>query len=134
MSNLLCNHETYLVLGAAMEVYNTLGPGFLEGVYQEALELELSARQIPFEAQRELSIVYKGQLLKKKYIPDFLALEQVIVEIKALDRLTGREEAQLLNYLKATGLSVGLLINFGSAGKLEWKRMVWTRKPSRQAQ
>ena len=117
-----------------MEVYNTLGPGFLEGVYQEALELELSARQIPFEAQRELSIVYKGQLLKKKYIPDFLALEQVIVEIKALDRLTGREEAQLLNYLKATGLSVGLLINFGSAGKLEWKRMVWTRKPSRQAQ
>ncbi|MBK9713629.1 MAG: GxxExxY protein [Kouleothrix sp.] len=132
MSNLLCNHETYLVLGAAIEVYNTLGPGFLEGVYQEALELELSARQIPFEAQKELSIVYKGQLLKKKYIPDFLALEQVIVEIKALDRLTGREEAQLLNYLKATGLSVGLLINFGSAGKLEWKRMVWTKKQSGQ--
>lgn len=132
MSNLLCNHETYLVLGAAIEVYNTLGPGFLEGVYQEALELELSARQIPFEAQKELSIVYKGRLLKKKYIPDFLALEQVIVEIKALDRLTGREEAQLLNYLKATGLSVGLLINFGSAGKLEWKRMVWTKKQSGQ--
>ena len=132
MSNLLCNHETYLVLGAAIEVYNTLGPGFLEGVYQEALELELSARQIPFEAQKELSIVYKGQLLKKKYIPDFLALEQVIVEIKALDRLTGREEAQLLNYIKATGLSVGLLINFGSAGKLEWKRMVWTKKQSGQ--
>jgi GxxExxY protein len=128
MSQLLLGQETYLVLGAALEVYNALGPGFLESVYQEALEIELAARGITFEPQKGVSIAYKGQLLKKSYIVDFLVFEQVIVEIKALDRLTSREEAQLLNYLKATGLPVGLLINFGSQSKLEWKRMARTQK------
>jgi GxxExxY protein len=111
-----------------MEVYNTLGPGFLEGVYQEALEVELTARRIAFERQKEIAIAYKGQQLKKTYIADFLAFERVIVEIKALNHLSSREEAQLLNYLTATGSPVGLLINFGSEGKLEWKRMARTEK------
>jgi GxxExxY protein len=128
MIKLLLKQECYRVVGAAMGVYNTLGPGFLEAVYQEALEIELAMCRIPFESQKELRICYKGQILKKAYVADFLAFEKVIVEIKALDQLTSREEAQLLNYLKATGLAVGVLLNFGCAGKLEWKRMVWTKK------
>jgi GxxExxY protein len=128
MTNLLLRRETYLVIGAAMEVYNTLGPGFLEAVYQEALEVEMAAQRITFEPQKELLISYKSRLLKKTYVADLIAFDRVIVEIKALNTLTSREEAQLLNYLKATGHPVGLLINFGAAGKLEWKGMAWTKK------
>lgn len=128
MAELLLKRESYLIVGAAMEVYNSLGPGFLEAVYQEALEIELVARDLAFVPQKEVNIFYKGSLMKKTYTPDFLVFDKVIVEIKALDRLTSREEAQLLNYLKATGLSVGLLINFGHEEKLEWKRMVWTKQ------
>jgi GxxExxY protein len=128
MSELILKQECYRIIGAAMEVYNTLGPGFLEAVYQEALEIELAARDICFVPQRELQILYKGQTLKKTYTADFLVFGQVIVEIKALNQLTSREEAQLLNYLKATGLSVGVLINFGHVEKLEWKRRAWTMK------
>ena len=128
MTKLLLKQECYRVVGAAMGVYNTRGPGFLEAVYQEALEIELAMRLIPFEPQKELHICYKGQMLKKTYVADLLAFDKVIVEIKALDQLTSREEAQLLNYLKATGLTVGVLLNFGAAGILEWKRMAWTKK------
>jgi GxxExxY protein len=134
MSELLCKSEVYQVIGAAMEVYNELGPGFLEAVYQEALEIELTDRGIPFEAQKELPIFYKGRLLKKTYAADFETYGQVVIEIKALDRLTTREQAQLLNYLKATGLTVGVLINFGAERDLEWKRMVKTPRPSRNNQ
>jgi GxxExxY protein len=128
MSELILKQECYRIVGAAMEVYNTLGPGFLEAVYQEALAIELAARDICFVPQQELQILYKGQTLRKAYTADFLVFEQVIVEIKALTQLTSREEAQLLNYLKATGLSVGVLINFGHAETLEWKRRAWTMK------
>ena len=128
MSELILKQECYIIVGAAMEVYNNLGSGFLEAVYQEALEIELASRSIHFLSQHELCIVYKGKMLKKTYVTDFLVFDQLIVEIKALNQLTSREEAQLLNYLKATGLSVGLLINFGHAEKLEWKRRVWTQK------
>ena len=130
MSKLLCKDEAYAVVGASMEVYNELGAGFLEPVYQEALEIELAERGIPFEAQRELQIRYKRRLLKKTYQADVIAFRKVIVELKALDQLTSREESQVLNYLKATGLEVALLINFGAEGKLEWKRFVKTRKRS----
>ncbi len=126
MADLLFKDEVYKVAGAAMEVYNTLGPGFLEAVYQEALALELRSRAIPFAAQHQIHIQYKGQTLRHFYIADFVVYEQIIVEIKALNQLTTREEAQLLNYLKATGMTLGLLINFGAAGKLEWKRMAYT--------
>ena len=127
MTELLCKDEVYAIVGAAMEVYNVLGPGFLEAVYQEALEIEFTERDIPFEAQQELRIAFKGRYLKKTYTSDFLVFGKVIVELKALDHLTSHDEAQLLNYLKATGMQVGVLINFGSASKLEWKRMVRTK-------
>src|SRR5262245_61832168 len=107
-----------------MEVHKHMGVGFLEAVYQEVMELELGFRGIPFEPQKALKIHYKGVCLQKEYSPDFVCYGQLIVEIKALDHLSGKEEAQLLNYLKATHLRVGVLINFGTAGQLEWKRFV----------
>ncbi len=128
MTELLYKDEVYALIGAAMEVYNVLGAGFLEPVYQEALGIEFKERHIPFEAQKELCISYKEHWLEKTYLADYVAFGKIIVEIKALDRLTLREEAQLLNYLKATGIEVGVLINFGSASKLEWKRMVRTKR------
>ncbi len=128
MVKLLYKDEVYALVGAAMEVYNVLGPGFLEPVYQEALGIEFTERRVPSEPQKELRISYKGRYLKKTYIADFVVFGKIIVEIKALNHLTSREEAQLLNYLKATGMQVGVLINFGSAGGLEWKRMVLTQK------
>jgi GxxExxY protein len=127
MSGLLYRSEVFRIIGAAMEVHTVLGSGFLEPVYQEALELELAARRLPFDSQRQLHICYKGRYLAKTYIVDLILFDTIIVELKALDRLTSREEAQFLNYLKATNLKVGLLINFGSTGKLEWKRMAYTR-------
>src|SRR5512136_423104 len=124
MTELLYRDEVYAIVGAAMEVYNQLGPGFLEAVYQEALEIELTERGIPFLSQKELRVLYKGQPLKKTYISDLTCYEKIIIELKAIDRLTGKDTAQLLNYLKATGLRLGLLINFGSSEKLEWERRV----------
>jgi GxxExxY protein len=126
MANLILKDEVYAVVGAAMEVYNQLGIGFLEPVYQEAMELEVKERKIPFKAQVDILVKYKNVPLKKYYVADLVCFEQIIVELKAIEKLTSREEAQLINYLKATGLQVGLLINFGSEGKLEWKRMVLT--------
>jgi GxxExxY protein len=127
MPELLLKDEVYTLVGLAMEVYNALGSGFLEAVYQEALEIELANAGVPFESQKELLIFYKGAVLKKTYFADIVAFSQIIVEIKALSHLTSHEEAQLLNYLKATGRKVGLLINFGAEHNLEWKRMVRTR-------
>jgi len=101
-----------------------MGAGFLEAVYQEAMELELCARTIPFRPQCALRIRYKSQLLQKEYIADLICYEQILVEIKTMKQLMLREEAQLLNQLKATGFRVGLLVNFGDPGGLEWKRMV----------
>jgi GxxExxY protein len=134
MTELLLKQEVYAVTGAAMDVYNELGPGFLEAVYQEAMEIELKLRGIPFESQKDLIVHYKGRRLNKTYTPDFLMYDKLVVEIKALDRLTPIGESIMLNYLKATRLEVGLLINFGAANDLEWKRMVrsanYTKKPS----
>ncbi|MFN2257587.1 MAG: GxxExxY protein [Desulfuromonadaceae bacterium] len=125
-SELILTEEVYAIVGAAMEVSNELGAGFLEAVYQEALEVEFDERNLPFVPQQRLPIAYKGRMLNKEYIPDFLCYDQVIVEIKAIKNLTGIEQAQLLNYLKASGKPVGVLLNFGSP-KLEWKRMVFNR-------
>ena len=122
---LILKNEVYAVVGAAIEVHQVLGPGFLEPVDQEALEIESATRELPFKAQPILQIHYKEHILKKEYIPDFIFYDKVIVEIKALDRLSGKEESQILNYLKATGYKVGVLINFGSHPKLEWKRFVY---------
>ena len=130
MAELILKNEVYAIVGAAMEVYNELGAGFLEPVFQEALEMELCDRQIPFEPQKELRISYKGRQLTKTYIADGIAYGKIVVELKALTALTTREESQMLNYLKATGFEVGVLLNFGATGKLEWKRIVKTQKPS----
>ena len=126
MAELIFKDEVYAIIGAAMEVYNTLGDGFLEPVYQEALEIEFEKRQIPFISQKEITIFYKDAYLKKGYVADFLVYDKLIVEIKAVNDLSEREEAQLLNYLKATGKELGVLINFGSHPNLQWKRMVAT--------
>lgn len=122
--NLLYKEETYAVVGAAIEVYNHLGHGFLEAVYQEALALEFRSRGIPFCEQQTMQIFYKKQLLRQIYIPDFVVYENIILEIKAIKQLGANEEAQLLNYLKVTGFRLGLLITFDSASKMEWKRIV----------
>jgi GxxExxY protein len=118
--------QTYAIIGAAIEVHKVLGNGFLEAVYQEALAEEFQQRGIPFAEQVELPISYKGKLLTIRYRPDFVAFENIVVEIKALDMLTSREKAQLLNYLKASGFHRGLLINFG-ARSLQYERLVWGR-------
>ncbi len=119
-------HEelTHRIIGAAMEVHRTLGCGFLEAVYQEALEIELRAQGISFVAQPETEIHYKDSVLKHRYKPDFMIEGIVIVEIKAESQLTDSDTAQVLNYLRATGRNVALLINFG-AKSLQWKRLVF---------
>jgi GxxExxY protein len=124
MAELLLKDEVYAVIGAAQDVYYTLGIGFAEPIYQEALGIELQRRRIPFESQTPLSLTYKDVLLDKKYFADFVCYGQIIVELKALQGITNIEVAQLINYLKITRMHVGLLINFGSVAKLEWKRFV----------
>jgi GxxExxY protein len=124
MTQLVFQEETYAVLGAAIEVHKELGSGFLEGVYQDAMELELADRKVDFEPRKELAVCYKGKPLRKAYEADLVCFGKIIAELKALDRLPGKEEAQILNYLKASGLKVGLLINFGSHGRLEWRRLI----------
>jgi GxxExxY protein len=116
--------QTHAVIGAAMEVHRQLGAGFLEAVYQEALTLELAQRDIPFRREVEVPVYYKGQRLACAYRADFLCYGQVIVELKALQVLGKNEEAQIINYLKATDLERGLLLNFG-APSLEFKRFVF---------
>ncbi len=119
--------EGYDLMAAAFDVYNDLGHGFTEDIYQEALETELSARKIPFLAQAEIVVFYKGKPLRKKLRPDLLVFGEVIAELKAVTALTSEHDTQLLNYLKATGKQVGYLINFGHGAKLEWKRFARTR-------
>jgi GxxExxY protein len=126
---LIYKEETYRIVGSAMSVSNTLGCGFLEAVYQEAMEIELKESRVPFEAQKRIHIQYKDRILQKEYVADFLCYECIIVEIKAIKKITEIEEAQLLNYLNATKLPLGLIVNFG-APKLEWKRYVNTKSRS----
>ncbi len=126
-NNFPLKQETYRILGACFEVYNEKGCGFLEHVYQECLEIELGLQQIPFEAQTTLTLDYKGRTLQTTYEPDFVCFGKVIIEIKAVSTIVDEHRAQLLNYLNATGLPVGLLVNFGHYPKLEHERLANTR-------
>ena len=120
MKEIIFKDEVYVIVGAAMDVYYQLGRGFLEPVYQEALDIEFRRRRIPFKAKEEILIYYKGAPLKKKYEADFICYVKIVIELKALEGLCGRDVGQLLNYMKATRFNVGLLINFGSPVRLEW--------------
>jgi len=116
--------ETYAVLGACFEVYNQMGCGFVESVYHQCLLIELTQKSIPFESKVPLALTYKGQPLDLKFIPDLVCFGVVILEIKAVSDLNAVFRAQMHNYLKATGLKVGLLVNFGSHPKLEYERII----------
>ena len=120
--DLIHNELTRTIIGTAMEVHSNLGPGFLESVYEAAMAIELNLRNVPYERQKAITVMYKGEKAKD-FFCDFLVGEKVLVELKALKGITGVEEAQILNYLKATGLEVGLLINFGEQS-LKYKRLV----------
>jgi GxxExxY protein len=121
---LIYKDEAYAVIGACFEVYNELGCGFLEAVYQECLEMELTLRGIPFRPQAELGLTYKGRPLKQRYQPDFICYEKMILEIKSASGLDDAHRSQVHNYLKATGHRLGILVNFGHHQKLEYERIV----------
>ena len=124
MAEIIYKDESYAIMGSCFEVYKEKGHGFVEPVYQECLELELAAQTIPFEAQKPLALDYKGTPLKHSYIPDLICYNQIIVELKAVSTLTDEHRAQVLNYLKATGHKLGLLVNFGHHPKLQYERLV----------
>jgi GxxExxY protein len=121
---LLLEKETYAILGACFEVYKDKGCGFLEAVYQECVEIELGLQGIPFQPQAELRLTYKGRPLKSHYNPDFICFAEVVLELKAVSELIDEHRAQVHNYLKATGLRVGLLVNFGHYPRVEHERII----------
>ena len=116
--------QSYAINGAAMNVYNALGHGFLEAVYQEALEIEFIKRGIPYEREKELKIFYEGKELRQTYKADFVCYGDIIVELKAVAHLDDSHKSQVFNYLKATGFKLGLLYNFGHYNGLEWERKI----------
>ncbi len=120
---LVFKEEAYKVVGACMAVHRELGCGFLEAVYAEAFEMELQAQGIPYKREVPITIEYKGKPLKKSYLADFICFDKIIIELKAINQLESVHESQVLNYLKATGLKLGLLVNFGEQS-LKYKRIV----------
>jgi GxxExxY protein len=116
--------ESYKILGACYEVYKGMGRGFLEGVYQECLEIEFTQRGLPFASQHKLPISYKGQTLTQFYKADFVCYDKIIIEVKAVSRLINEHRAQAIHYLKATGLQLAVLVNFSAAPRLEHERLV----------
>ncbi|WP_027455989.1 GxxExxY protein [Xylanibacter brevis] len=121
---IIFKEESYKIVGAAFKVYNTLGPGFLESVYQEALEIEFQRQNIPYEREKELKITYDGVELKQTYKADFVCYDQIIVELKAVSALDPSHRSQVYNYLHATGFKLGLLLNFGYTEELQYERIV----------
>ena len=124
MAEILFKKESYAIVGACFNVYKDRGYGFLEPVYQECCEIEFAFQKIPFLSQKELELAYRGQVLRQRYKPDFICFQKVIVELKAVSALADEHRAQLLNYLNATRMKLGLLVNFGHYPKLEYERIV----------
>jgi len=120
----LYQQEGYNFMAAAFDVHSEMGHGFLEEVYHESLELELTQRDISYVSKPKLSLFYKGQRLKKQYEADLIVIDEIIIELKAVKALLPEHEAQLINYLRVTRKHVGYLVNFGSFPKLEWKRFI----------
>ena len=115
--------EVYAIQGAIFEVYKNVGTGFLEGVYQECLEIELASRNIPYAAQKDINICYKGKMLSQKYRADIVCYDKIILELKAVKQLLPEHHAQLHNYLKATNMRLGLLVNFCNYPGVDIKRI-----------
>jgi GxxExxY protein len=116
--------ESYRIMGACFEVYNEMGCGFLEPVYQECLEVEFALQGLLFKPQAELALIYKGRPLTQKYIPDFILFDKIVLEVKAVKDFAAEHRAQVHNYLKATKFRLGILVNFGHYPKLEYERIV----------
>lgn len=121
---ILFKEESYKIIGAALKVYNTLGHGFLESVYHEALQIEFDQANIPYENEKDIKICYQGVELKQTYRADFVCHNKIIIELKAVSKLEDSHRSQIFNYLKATNHKLGILINFGNPDKLEWERKV----------
>jgi GxxExxY protein len=119
---LLYETEAFQIRGAVFEVYRAMGAGFLEAVYQECLEVELTRRGVPFEAMKPLGLVYQGQPLRQTYVADFVCYGRIILELKAARTTAPEHRAQTINYLRATDMKLGLLINFGAAPRIEIER------------
>jgi GxxExxY protein len=130
MADLIYQDECYQIMGACFEVYKEKGCGFLESVYQECLEIELKAREIFFAAKQVIRLTYKEQHLTQTFAADFICLDKIVLEIKAVSSICDEHRAQVLNYLAATGFKLGLLVNFGHFPRLEWERIV--RSPKKE--
>jgi len=120
----MLKQEGYDLMGAAFEVYNVLGYGMAEEIYQQSLEIELGLRKIPFQSKADIEVAYKGQTLTTVYRPDLLVFNEIVVELKAVKTLATEHEAQLFNYMRISKKKVGYLINFGASKEIEWKRFV----------
>ena len=125
---ILFREECYRIVGACVAVHREKGSGFVESVYQDANEIELKLSGIPFDRQRHFQLSYRGFPLRHSYTPDLLCFDRIIVELKAFKCLTDDHRAQVINYLKVSRLQLGVLVNFGTPGRLEWERIVWTKE------
>ena len=128
MAEIIYKDESYAIVGACFAVYEDKGCGFHEPLYQECMEIELEHRGIPFDAQRQVRLTYRDRELKQRFVPDIVCYDKIVVELKAVSELTDEHEAQVLNYLNATGMKLGLLVNFGHYPKLECRRIVLTER------
>ena len=122
--DLIFKEEAYQIVGACLAVYKNKGHGFLESVYQDCMEIELNHRAIPYDAKRNLELTYRGKVLRHSCVPDLICFDKIIVELKAVQGVADEHRAQVLNYLKATGFSLGLLVNFGCHSGLQWQRLI----------
>lgn len=124
---LLAENETYQIIGSCMKVHQELGAGFLESVYQEAVEKTFAKNQVPYKLQQKIKILFDGAELDKYFVADFVCFDKIILEIKACEYISKSHQSQLLNYLKSTKMEIGLLVNFGESS-LNWKRLINTPK------